>query len=54
MNFDSMEEKIRGEDVLAQLENSSSQEEQKIKKALNNKEVDRRLEELRKQLGLKK
>lgn len=54
MNFDSMEEKIRGEDVLAQHENSSSQEEQKIKKALDKKEVDRRLEELRRQLGLKK
>lgn len=54
MNFDSMEEKIRGEDILAQQEDSNSQEEQKIKKALDNKEVDRRLEELRRQLGLKK
>lgn len=54
MNFDSMEEKIRGEAVLAQRENETREEELKIKKALDKTEVDRRLEDLRRQLGLKK
>lgn len=54
MEFDAMEEQIRGEEILVAEESAKAREEQKIKKALNDQEVDRRLEDLRRQLGLKK
>ena len=54
MSFDSMEDRIRGEEILQQAENKKLKESQEIKKSLDSAEVDRRLEQLRKQLGLKK
>jgi len=54
MSFDSMEDRIRGEALLQQEENKKFKEAQEIKKKLDSVEVDRRLEQLRKQMGLKK
>jgi len=54
MSFDSMEDRIRGEEMLQLEENKKIKEAQEIKKKLDSAEVDRRLEQLRKQLGLKK
>ena len=54
IDFDSLEEKIRGDEVLLNEEHKKIKEEQEIKKALDKGEVDRRLENLRRQLGLKK
>jgi len=50
-SFESMEDKIRGEEVLLREENRRAEEERKIKKELEKSEVDRKLEELRKRLN---
>jgi len=54
MTFDAMEDRIRGEEMLQQEQNKKLKEAQDVKKKLDSVEVDRRLEELRKQIGLKK
>jgi hypothetical protein len=54
ITFDSMEDKIRGEEMLNQEEHKRIKEAREIKKKLEASEVERRLEELRKQLKLKK
>jgi hypothetical protein len=54
MTFDAMEDRIRGEEMLRHEENKKLKEAQDVKKKLDDAEVDRRLEELRKQIGLKK
>jgi hypothetical protein len=52
ITFDSLEDRIRGEDVLQEQEQKKDREERDIKKQLDSAEVDRRMEELRRQLGL--
>jgi hypothetical protein len=52
ITFDSMEDRIRGEEIMQEQEQRKLQEAQKIKKQLESAEVDRRMEELRRQLGL--
>ena len=54
LSFDSMEDRIRGEEKLMEEEGKKLKEERSIQKKLQDVEVDRRLDELRKQLGLKK
>jgi hypothetical protein len=54
MTFDAMEDRIRGEELLQMEQNKKLKEAQDVKKKLDSVEVDRRLEELRKQIGLKK
>jgi hypothetical protein len=46
-DFDSLEEKIRGEEVLLEAEQKLAKEERAVKKELDNSEIDRRLEALR-------
>jgi len=53
-NFDLTEDKIRGQEIMMKSDSKKAKEEQDVKKKLNDQEVDRRLEELRKQLGLRK
>ena len=50
MTFDAMEDRIRGEEMLQHEENKKSKEAEDVKKKLDSAEVDRRLEELRKQI----
>ena len=50
LDFDSLEEKIRGEDILAESEMRSHRESREVKKKLDESEVDRRLAELKKKL----
>lgn len=47
-----MEDRIRGEEKMREEENQKVKEEQDIKKKLQSVEVERRLEELKAQLGL--
>ena len=54
MSFDSLEDRIRGEEMLQDQEQKKLKEAQDIKKKLESVEVDRRMEELRKQLGLRR
>jgi hypothetical protein len=54
MKFDAMEDQIRGEEMMMEAEHKKIKEARDVKKALDKSEVDRRLEELRKQLGLPK
>lgn len=54
ITFDSLEDKIRGEEMLQQQEQKRAKEERDIKKKLEATEVERRMEELRRQLGIKK
>ena len=49
-----MEAKIRGEEIMMQEDNKKAKDVADLKKKLDKTEVDRRLEELRRQLGLKK
>ena len=53
ITFDSLEDKIRGEDILQDQEQKQLKEGREIKKQLESAEVDRRMEALRQQLGLK-
>jgi len=50
--FDRLEDRIRGEDILAAQEGKKAKEQLEIKKKLTDKEIDRRLEELKKKVGL--
>ena len=52
ITFDSMEDRIRGEERMREEENQKVKEEQDVKKQLKSAEVDRRLEELKAQLGI--
>jgi hypothetical protein len=54
MTFDAMEDRIRGEEMLQHEENKKQKESHDLKKKVDSAEVDRRLEELRKQIGIKK
>lgn len=49
-----MEAKIRGEEIMMKEDHKKAKEETDLKKKLDQSEVDRRLEELRRQLGLKR
>ncbi len=53
-NFDSMEAKILGEEIMMKEDLKKAKEVTDLKKKLDKTEVDRRLEELRRQLGLKR
>jgi hypothetical protein len=46
-DFDSLEEKIRGEEIILAAEQKLSKEENDIRKKLNETEIDRRLKSLR-------
>lgn len=50
LDFDSLEEKIRGEEILIEGETRNQREARDIKKKLEKTEIDRRLEELRKKI----
>jgi hypothetical protein len=52
ITFDSMEDRIRGEQKMREEENQKVKEAQDVKKQLESVEVDRRLEELKAQLGI--
>jgi hypothetical protein len=54
LDFDAMEDRIRGEEILMHQENQKLREHEKLKKALTEKQIDSRLEELRSQLGTPK
>ncbi|MGH9856792.1 MAG: hypothetical protein ACRD4B_03010 [Acidobacteriota bacterium] len=54
ITFDSLEDKIRGEDMIQEQEQTKLKEGREIQKELESAEVDRRLEQLRQQLGLTK
>lgn len=47
-----MEDRIRGEEKMREEENQKLKEEQDVKKQLESAEVERRLEELKAQLGI--
>jgi hypothetical protein len=53
ITFDSMEDRIRGEEQMREEENQKVKEEQDVKKQVESAEINRRLEELKAQLGLK-
>jgi hypothetical protein len=52
ITFDSMEDRIRGEEMMMEQEQQKLKEAQDVKKKLESAEVDRRLEELKQQLGI--
>ena len=54
LTFDSLEDKIRGEEAMLEQENRKLRESQEIKKKLQESEVEKKLDELRRQLGLPK
>jgi hypothetical protein len=54
MDFDSLEEKIRGDEIMQNEEFKKIKEEREVKKKLDDGEVDRRLEELKKKIKPKK
>ena len=54
LDFDTMEDKIRGEEILLKEDLQKAKTARDLKKKMDDQEVDRRLKELRKQLGLKK
>jgi len=54
LNFDAQEARIRGDEIMMQEESKKETEARNINKQLDDIEVERRLNELRKQLGLKK
>jgi hypothetical protein len=54
LDFDSLEERIRGEDLILDTETRKSREAADVKKKLDAGEVDRRLAELKKKIGKKK
>jgi hypothetical protein len=49
-DFDSLEEKIRGEESLLEAENKLRKEEREVKKKLDDSEIDRRLKALREKI----
>ncbi len=54
MTFDSIEDRVLGEEQMLLADSKKIKEEESLKKDLKAGEVDRRLAELRKQLGIKK
>lgn len=54
LTFDAMEDRIRGEEVMQQQEQKKLKETQDLKKKMNEIEVDKKLDQLRKKMGLKK
>jgi hypothetical protein len=50
MDFDSLEEKIRGDEFLTNEELKKAKEEREVKKKVDEYEVDKRLEELKKKI----
>jgi hypothetical protein len=54
MDFDSLEEKIRGDEIMGNEEYKKIKEERERKKKLDENEVDQRLEELKKKIKPKK
>lgn len=54
LDFDSLEDKIRGEDILADAESRKLIEAREVKKKLDSSEVDRRMKELQDKIGRKK
>ena len=53
-NFDAAEDRIRGEEIMMKGDLKKAKESREIKKALDDQEVTRRLNELRRQLGIEK
>lgn len=54
LTFDSIEEKIRGEEILVESETRSLREAQEVKKKLEQAEIDRRMKALKDKIGRKK
>lgn len=54
LDFHSLEEKIRGEEILIEAETRSLREAREVKKKLDESEIDRRMEALRNKVGRKK
>lgn len=54
LDFHSLEEKIRGEEILIDAETRSLREAREVKKKLDESEIDRRMEALRNKVGRKK
>ena len=54
MDFDSLEEKIRGEEFLTDEEFKRAKEEREVKKKVDEYEVNKRLEELKKKIKPRK
>jgi hypothetical protein len=54
MDFDSLEEKIRGDEFLTNEEFKKAKEEREVKKKIDEFEVNKRLEELKKKIKPKK
>jgi hypothetical protein len=52
ITFEQMEDRIRGEETLLAQEQRKDRESREIKKQLDEKEVDQRLEALRKKMGI--
>jgi hypothetical protein len=49
-DFDSLEEKIRGEEILLEQEGKLAKEDREVRKKLNDTEIDRRLKALREKI----
>ena len=49
-DFDSLEEKIRGEEILLEQEGKLAKEDLEVRKKLNDTEIDRRLKALREKI----
>ncbi len=54
MDFDSLEERIRGDEIMRNEEYKKMKEEREVKKQLDEGEVDKRLAELKKKIKPKK
>jgi hypothetical protein len=54
LNFDGIEDRIRGEEKLMEQKVQKEKEVRAFEKDMKTAEIDKRLEELRKQLGLEK
>ena len=51
LDFDAMEDKIRGQEILNESETRTQREARDVKKKLDQSEVERRLQELRKKIN---
>lgn len=51
LDFDSLEDKIRGQEILDESETRKQREARDVKKKLDQSEVERRLQELRKKIN---
>ena len=54
LDFDSIEEKIRGEEILVESETRRAREAHDVKKKLDQAEINRRMEELKKKIDRKR